>query len=141
MGPKKDPDGKLVFTLPMADKKLPGIAVADIGKCAYGVFKRGAQYIGKSVGVAGEHLTGTQMAAELGKALGQDVVYNAVTAEAYRGFGFAGAEDLGNMFQYKAEFEMEFCGARDLGVSRALNPALQTFGQWLTANKGSIPRS
>ena len=141
MGPKKDPDGKLVFTLPMADKKLPGIAVADIGKCAYGVFKRGAEYIGKSVGVAGEHLTGTQMAAELGKALGQDVVYNAVTAEAYRGLGFPGAEDLGNMFQYKAEFEMEFCGARDLGVSRALNPALQTFGQWLTANKGSIPRS
>jgi len=36
------------------------------------------------------------------------------------------------------EFEMEFCGARDLGVSRALNPAIQTFGQWLTANKGSL---
>jgi len=141
MGPKKGPDGRLAFTLPMADKKLPGMAVSDIGKCAYGVFKRGAEYIGKSVGVAGEHLTGTQMAAELGKALGQDVVYNAVTAQAYRGFGFPGAEDLGNMFQYKAEFEMEFCGARDLGVSRALNPELQTFGRWLAANKSSIPLS
>lgn len=141
MGPKKGPDGKLAFTLPMADKKLPGIAVADIGKCAYGVFKRGADYMGKSVGVAGEHLTGTQMAAELGKALGQDVVYNPVTAKAYRGFGFPGAEDLGNMFQYKAEFEMDFCGARNLGVSRALNPELQTFGQWLAANSSRIPLS
>ncbi len=141
MGPKEGPDAKLAFTLPMADKKLPGMAVADIGKCAYGVFKRGAEYIGKSVGVAGEHLTGTQMAAELGKALGQDVVYNAVTAQAYRGFGFPGAEDLGNMFQYKAEFEMEFCGARNLGVSKALNPELQTFGQWLAANKSRIPLS
>jgi uncharacterized protein YbjT (DUF2867 family) len=139
MGPKKGPDGKLAFTLPMADKMLPGIAVADIGKCAYGVFKRGAEYIGKSVGVAGEHLTGAQMSDELAKALGQDVVYNAVTAETYRGFGFPGADDLGNMFQYKAEFEAEFCGARDVGVSRALNPELQTFGQWLEANKSRIP--
>ena len=81
------------------------------------------------------------MAVELAKALGQDVVYNPVTAEAYRGFGFPGAEDLGNMFQYKAEFEAEFCGARDAGVSKALNPELQTFKQWLAANKSRLPLS
>src|SRR6187549_3557177 len=69
MGPKKGSDGKLAFTLPMADKKLPGIAVADIGKCAHGIFKRGEEYVGKTVGIAGEHLTGGQMAAELSKAL------------------------------------------------------------------------
>ena len=65
MGPKPGPDGELVFTLPMADKKLPGIAAEDIGRCAYGVFKRGAELVGKTVGIAGEHLTGAQMAAEL----------------------------------------------------------------------------
>ena len=59
MGPKKGEDGKLSFVLPMADKKLPGIAAADIGKCAYGVFKQGSALIGKTVGIAGEHLTGT----------------------------------------------------------------------------------
>jgi uncharacterized protein YbjT (DUF2867 family) len=141
MGPKKGPDGSFAFTLPMADKKLPGIAVADIGKCAYGVFKRGKEHVGKTVGIAGEHLTGAQMAAELGKALGKKVAYNAVTPEVYRGFGFPGADDLGNMFQYKVEFEREFCGARDLQVSRALNPELQTFAQWLAANKDRIPLS
>ena len=31
MGPKKGADGKLAFTLPMGDKKLPGIAASDIG--------------------------------------------------------------------------------------------------------------
>ena len=31
-GPKKGPDGKLAITYPMGDKKLPGIAVEDIGK-------------------------------------------------------------------------------------------------------------
>ena len=139
MGPKPGPDGTLAFTLPMGDKKLPGIAVEDIGRCAYGIYKRGGELVGKTVGIAGEHLTGAQMAAALSKALGKPVAYNAVTPEVYRGFGFPGADDLGNMFQYKAEFEAEYCGARDLAFSRSLNPQLQTFAQWLAANKERIP--
>src|ERR1041385_2025995 len=75
MGPKKGADGKLAFTLPMADKKLPGIAVADIGKCAHGLFKRGREFIGKTVGIAGEHLSGAEMAGALTRALGQEVRY------------------------------------------------------------------
>jgi hypothetical protein len=81
------------------------------------------------------------MAAELGKALGREVGYNAVTPEAYRKFGFPGAEDLGNMFQFKCDFEREYCAARDLAVSRSLNPGLQTFAAWLQANKERIPLS
>lgn len=139
MGPKKGPDGKLAITLPMGDKKLPGIAAQDIGKCAYGVFKKGREFIGKTVGIAGEHLTGAQMAAALTKALGQEVRYNEVSPEAYRGFGFPGAEDLGNMFQFKRDFEQVFCGARNLNVARTLNPSLQTFARWLAQNKSRIP--
>ena len=140
-GPKKGPDGRLAFTLPMGDKKLPGMAAEDIGKCAYGIFQRGSEFIGKTVGVAGEHLTGAQMAADLSKALGQEVVYNAVPADVYRSFGFPGADDLGNMFQFKAEFQALYCGNRDLAQSRALNPRLQTFAQWLGVNKDRIPLS
>jgi len=139
MGPKKGPDGKLALTLPMGDRKLPGIAAEDIGRCSYGVFKRGSEFVGKTVGIAGEHLTGAQMAAALTKAVGQEVVYNAVPAAVYRSFGFPGAEDLGNMFQFKHDFEEMFCGARDLALSRKLNPALQTFDAWLARNKSRIP--
>ncbi len=139
MGPKRDPDGQLAFTLPMGDKKLPGIAAADIGRCAYGIFRRGQEYIGKTLGIAGQHLTGAEMAAALSRALGQKVRYNDVPPEVYRGFGFPGAEDLGNMFQFKRDFEQMFCAARNLAVSRALNPALQTFDAWLAANKTRIP--
>ncbi len=139
MGPKKGSDGQLAITLPMGDKKLPGIAAEDIGRCAYGIFKQGSEWIGKTVGVAGEHLTGAQMAAALGKALGRDVRYNAVSPEVYRSFDFPGAEDLGNMFQFKSDFEEYYCGARDLAVARSLDPALQTFEQWLAQNKGRIP--
>lgn len=139
MGPKRGPDGRLAFTLPMADKKLPGIASEDIGRCAYGIFKGGDKFIGKTVGIAGEHLTGAQMAAELSRALGEEVVYNAVTPAQYRAFGFPGADDLGNMFQFKLEFEADFCGARDLAATHALNAELQDFRTWLSRNKDRIP--
>jgi uncharacterized protein YbjT (DUF2867 family) len=139
MGPKKGPDGKLALTIPMGEKKLPGIAAEDIGRCAYGIFKRGREFIGKTVGIAGEHLTGAQMAAALTKALGQEVRYNDVPPEVYRSFGFPGAEDLGNMFQFKRDFNEYFCGARNLEVARALNPALQSFDAWLAQNKARIP--
>jgi uncharacterized protein YbjT (DUF2867 family) len=139
MGPKKGPDGKLALTMPMGDKKLPGIAAQDIGRCAYGIFKRGREFIGKTVGIAGEHLTGAQMAAALTKALGQEVRYNDVPPEVYRSFGFPGAEDLGNMFQFKRDFNEYFCATRKLEVARALNPALQSFDAWLAQNKAPIP--
>jgi len=139
MGPKKGPDGRLAITLPMGDKKLPGIASEDIGKCAYGIFRKGVEYIGQTVGIAGEHLTGAQMAAALTRALGEEVRHNAVTPEEYRNYDFAGAKDIANMFQYKRDFEKEYCGARSVDVSRSLNPDLQNFNGWLARNKDHIP--
>jgi uncharacterized protein YbjT (DUF2867 family) len=139
MAPQRGPDGTLGITFPMGDKKLPGIAVEDIGRCAHGIFARGDELIGKRVGVAGEHLTGAQMAAALGKSIGQPVRYNDVPPDVYRSFGFPGAEDLGNMFQFKRDFEEVFCGARDLELARAINPALLTFEAWLAANGAKIP--
>ena len=112
MGPKKGLDGKLALSIPMGDKKLPGIAAEDIGKSAYGIFKKGSEFIGKTVAITGENLTGKMMADSFSKALGQEVVYNAVPFDVYRGLGFPGADDLGNMFQFKHDFEEYFCGAR-----------------------------
>jgi uncharacterized protein YbjT (DUF2867 family) len=139
MGPKKGPDSRYAITLPMGDKKLPGIAAEDIGRCALGVFERGQDLIGKTVGIAGGHLTGNEMALTLNDALGVPVAYNDVAPEVYRGFGFPGADDLGNMFQFKRDFNELFCGARSLEMSHALNPALQSFQQWAVANKDRIP--
>lgn len=139
MGPKRGADGKLVFSLPLGDKKMPSIAAEDIGRCAYGIFKKGAKYIGKNVGIAGAHLTGQQMANALSMALGQEVRYQPVSPQAYRSSGLQGAEDLGNMFQFFCDFESDFCGIRNVEVSRTLNPALQSFDAWLAQNKARIP--
>lgn len=139
MGPKRDDAGRLTFTLPMGDQKLPGIAAEDIGRCAYGLFKQGETFVGRTVGIAGEHLTGAEMAAALGSALGTEVRYQDIPPEVYRGLGFPGAEDLGNMFQFKRDFNQAFCGARDVAFSRSLNPGLMTFAAWLAQNKDRLP--
>ncbi len=139
MGPQRTEDGSLVFTLPMGDKKLPCIAVEDIGRSAYAIFKAGPDYIGKSVGIAGEHLTGAEMAEAMSRAFGEPVTYSAVPFDVYRGLGFPGADDLGNMFQFKHDFEDYFRGARPIEATRALNPRLRTFESWLDANKEQIP--
>jgi uncharacterized protein YbjT (DUF2867 family) len=139
LGPKKGPDGKYAITFPMGEKKLPGIAAEDIGKCAYGIFQKGSDLVGKTVGIAGEHLTGAQMAAALSRAIGQEVRYNDVPPETYRSFDFPGADDMGNMFQFKRDFNDAFCGARKLDVARSLNPSLQTFDAWLGKNGSRIP--
>jgi uncharacterized protein YbjT (DUF2867 family) len=138
-GPKKGPDSALAITFPIGDKKMPGIAAEDIGKCAYGIFREGASMIGKTVGVAGEQPTGAQMAAALSKALAQPVKYNAVTPDQYRAFGFSGAEELGNMFQFYADFADYCCGVRSVEVSRRLNPELQDLATFLARNKDRIP--
>jgi uncharacterized protein YbjT (DUF2867 family) len=123
----------------MGDKKLPGIAAEDIGRCAYGIFKKGDEFIGKTVAISGENLTGAQMAAVFSEVLGKEVRYNSVPPEVYRGFGFPGADDLGNMFQFKRDFEDYFSGARRPEFGRSLNPSLQSFKMWLTQNKNAIP--
>jgi len=138
-GPQRGPDGTLAITFPMDEKKLPSIGVEDIGKAAYGIFKRGREFINKTVGIAGEHLSGGEMAGALTRALGQEVRYNNVPPEVYRSFGFPAADDLGNMFQFKRDFNEYFRGARDLGFTRTLNPELQTFEQWLAKHKEQIP--
>jgi hypothetical protein len=123
----------------MGDRKLPGISAEDIGKCAYGIFKKRNEFIGKKVGIAGEHLSGKAMAEIFTKALGEEVVYNAVPFDVYRGFGFPGADDLGNMFQYNHDFADYFCGARSIEFSKSLNPQLKSFDSWMKENKEKIP--
>ena len=138
-GPKRGPDGKLALLMPLGDATLPSIAAEDIGKCALAIFKRGKEFIGRTVGIAGEHPSGEEMAAKLTRALGEKVTYQDVPPEVFRGFGFPGADDLGNMFQFKRDFNDYYRGARSIEFSRSLNPELQSLDQWLQQNASRIP--
>ncbi len=139
LAPKKGDDGQLAWTFPMGTAKMAGIAAEDIGKVAYGIFKAGQQYIGKTVGILGEALTIPQMGETLSKVLGVGPIqYNAVDADVYRGFGFPGADEMGNMFQAYRDFEKEMIATRSVETARKLNPSLQTFEQFVGKQKAAI---
>jgi nucleoside-diphosphate-sugar epimerase len=138
-GPKKGKDGAYTLTLPLGQARMPGIAVEDIGKCALGIFKKGAGLIGNRIGVAGEHLSGVEMADKCSTALGIRCTFSAMSPDTYRNLGFPGAEDLGNMFQIFSEFEQEYRATRSVEASRALAPSLMNFDQWIARYKSRIP--
>ncbi|MEP6730047.1 MAG: NmrA/HSCARG family protein [bacterium] len=138
-GPKKGPDGKLLLTLPIGDAKMAGVASEDIGKVAYGIFKRGPEMIGKKIGVAGELLGGSELASKMAKAIGQPIAFNNVEPAVYRSFGFPGADDLGNMFQFYRDFEEACNTMRDVDRARALAPQIQNFDTWLSKYAKQIP--
>jgi len=139
MGPRPGPDGDLVLALPLMGQPLAGIAAEDIGKCAYRLFQRGEAAIGQTVGIAGEHLTGDQMAAGFAQALDRPVHFADLPPDVYRSLGFPGAVELGNMFQIEAEHAAAVLSARDLTRTRDLNPELQTFSAWLAEHRGLLP--
>jgi uncharacterized protein YbjT (DUF2867 family) len=139
LAPKKNEQGTYQWAFPMGQKKLAGIAAEDIGKTAYGIFKAGNQYIGKKVGIYGEALTIEEMGKKLASALGlPSVYYHAAEADEYRGYGFPGADEMGNMFQYYRDFDDKFFALRDVNTAKSLNPALQNFDQFLQKNKDAV---
>ncbi len=138
-GPVKIADGKYSLSLPMGSSHLGGIAAEDIGKCALGIFRHENEFIGRTVGIAGEFLTGNRMAEAMSRSLGVDIVYNEIAPSVYRSFGFPGAGDMGNMFQFYRDFEKEFRANRDINLARKLNPSLQNFEAWLSKNSSKIP--
>jgi len=141
LGPRQGEDGKLTLALPLGGTALPGIGAEDIGRCVYGIFKKGSGMAGKRIGISGENLSGEQMAAKMGRALGREVRFYDMPFDTFRGLGFPGADDLGNMFEFQHIDEDAFLRSRDVKLSRELNPALLDFDQWLAANASRIPIS
>ncbi|HEY8551283.1 MAG TPA: NmrA/HSCARG family protein [Vicinamibacterales bacterium] len=138
-GPRKGADGTFVLALPLAGGKLPGIAAEDIGRCAYGIFRRGPEVAGQRFGIAGDVLSGPEYAAAFTRHLGVPVSFYDMPFDEYRALGFPGAEDMGNMFEHHAILGEEFRRNRSPEVARTLNPALQSFEAWLGENASRIP--
>ena len=139
VGPRRGEDGVLTLTLPFADgKRLAGVDVDDIGRTAFAILAAGDAYIGETISLAGDHLTGAQYAKQLGEAIGEPVRFQSVPYDVFRQFDMPGAEEMGNMFQYYGDFEAEFTGARDLVRLRQLNPQLKDFATWARENAEAL---
>jgi hypothetical protein len=79
------------------------------------------------------------MAEKMSRALGETVRYNDIDPDAFRALGFPGADDLGNMFQFKRDFNKDFVEPRDIDLARSLNPELLDFDMWLKKYANRIP--
>lgn len=142
VGPQRGEDGVLTLSLPIEEGKLlSGVDVEDIGRTALALFKGGERYIGETVGLVGDHLTGAQYAAKFEAVLGEPVRFQSVPYDVFRSLDIPAADELGNMFQYYGDFDQEFTGARDLDKVRELNPALKSFDAWLADNSSKIKKS
>ena len=118
----------------MSQSILPIVTVEDIGKMVHKVVK---DKIYGNVGVASDHLTGSDMAKTFSEALGEPVEYVPVPASVYRGFGFPGCEDIGNMFEFKDVHNKEFCQSRNMeDVKKLISPV--SFKEWCVLNKALL---
>jgi uncharacterized protein YbjT (DUF2867 family) len=138
LGPRRAADGTLELVLPLGERKLPGIAAEDIGPCAFGVFARGAELAGRGIGIAGAHLSGAEMAADLTRALREPVRYRALPFADYAEQGFAGGQDMANMFRYKHDFNELYRAEQSVADARALHPGLLDFPGWLARHAHRI---
>lgn len=138
-GPRRDESGALALSLPFEDgRRLSGVDVNDIGRTARAIFADPDTFIGETVSLAGDHLTGAEYAEILGEAIGEPVSFVSIPYDVFRSFDAPGALEIANMFQYYGDFEKEFTGARDLDALRELNPALKSFRTWVTENSEAL---
>jgi uncharacterized protein YbjT (DUF2867 family) len=124
LGPHRGPDGEAVLTLPIGDSVMALVAAEDIGRTAYGIFRAGARFIGRTVGLAGSHATGTHLAELFAKVLGEPVAYRPMSHDQLRAAGFPDADELGNMFQFFTDATETFVGNRDLSL---IAPSIRGF--------------
>jgi len=128
--PQRGPGGGLLWPLPLGGARLCGIAAEDIGACVAALFVRGEAVVGARIGLAGEQLTGAQMAEVLSRVLGERVRHEAVAPEDFGRQPFPGAPEMARMFAYQQTDEAAYCARRPPEAARALHPGLLGFAAW-----------
>lgn len=138
LGIQADEAGNLSITMPLGTSKMNIIAVGDIGRYALAVLKAPEIFIGKSVGVSGDLLSGDEIAAKLTTSIGKPVLFNAVPPEVYATFGFPGADSVASMFHFYDKYSKPLQALRDVTESNNICPGLVTFDEWLVTNASAF---
>ncbi|HEX4834037.1 MAG TPA: NmrA/HSCARG family protein [Trebonia sp.] len=120
-------DGELVLGLWLRPQTaVQVIATDDIGGFAADAFDDPASWIGRSLEIAGDELTGPQMAEAFGRVAGLPARYQQLDIERLR----AAREDLAAMFDW---LDRDGYHA-DVPALRRLRPGLISLEQWLRDN-------
>ena len=127
-----------VISFPAGDKPFYLVNVDDLGECVKTVFDSPNEFKSKILPVAGDKLTGEQIAAIMSKHLApKKFNYGNISLEKFLSFGFPGVQDLTTMFEYFQTGKM----VRDIELAKKLNKNLVTFDQWVKQNKDEIIKS
>lgn len=129
---------KGVFCANTGDSVMSLISCEDIGRCAYGIFKAEDEYKCKDVYVAGDKITSKELMEVIADVTGKPYSYADVDRKTYASFGFPGAGECANMFEYYKLESDKFCGLRDLELSKKLNPKLQNAREWAESHKAEL---
>jgi uncharacterized protein YbjT (DUF2867 family) len=121
--PPAPEDGTITVRMPLADDiPLQMVAVADIGVVAAAVVIDPGRVPGDAVEIAGDELTGSQIAASFGRQATMPARYEPLPLDA------AGDDDLRAMFAW---FAKPPAYQADRALTAKLDPQVQTFEQWL----------
>jgi len=135
----KDENGTWVFSLPMGNKRMAMVAVQDIGGIVLYTFDHPNESIGKVYGVAGDALTGEEIAQQFTQVTGKPAIYRDIPVEVFKKFPFPGAAELGNMFQF---YQDSATKVNDVPHCKQIYPQLKSFKDWLQQTgflSGSAP--
>jgi uncharacterized protein YbjT (DUF2867 family) len=120
-------DGELVVSLPvLPELPMQLISVRDIGAFAAIAFDRPDQFLGRTVGIAGDALTPPRIAETFGRVCGLPARLRQTPIEQVRAFD----TQLAQMFAFFNEHPAELC---DLSALRAVHPDLMSLETWLRA--------
>jgi len=134
--PRPAGDGTYRFGFPQGDTPLAAISVEDVGAVVAPMFEEPEKYIGKVVKLAGDEIPATAYAEVMSRVTGADIQYAYVPRETFAAFGFPGAEDLADMFEY---YRLHIPSRiDDIKTCRALAPDLQSFDTWAKRNEGKL---
>lgn len=109
----KQDDVSFLFTLPLSDKSIPWTVLGDLGVLVASTFEK-PELVGKRIGQASFYATGNELGDLFSKATGKTIKYNCVPWETFASFGFPGADELAQMFEFWIRSYDDFCGARSL---------------------------
>ncbi|MFD5572278.1 NmrA/HSCARG family protein [Streptomyces cadmiisoli] len=130
MGPVRNERGELILSIPIADRKMTVIGAQDIGRTVHRIFKAADHWIGETVSIAAEHVTGAELAAMLSAAIGEKVTYQPFSWPEFRGLDVPHAIAVSNGLQFLAE-RPEDTEIRDIELTHNLNPELESYEAWI----------
>ncbi len=134
--PRKQEDGSYAIGFPQGDTPLAGVAVGDVGGVISSIFEQRDAFLGKIIPIAGDEMPPAIYAEIMSRETGRKVVYNYIPREVFAKFGFPGAAEVADMFEY---YRIHIPSRKpDIERARALYPKLQNFEQWAHANREAL---